>query len=144
MMMKRLFAIAALTSVALSAAAADVGVSVQIGQPGFYGQIDIGNMPQPRVIYAEPRIIQRAPVTVVTQPIYLRVPPGHEKNWRKHCYKYNACGQPVYFVQQNWYSDVYVPGYRKEHGGDDDFQQGKHGKQGKGHDKSKKKGHDGD
>jgi hypothetical protein len=123
----------------MSATAADVGVSVQIGQPGFYGQIEIGNMPQPRVIYAAPLIIQRAPVTVVTQPIYLRVPPGHEKNWRKHCHKYNACGQPVYFVQQNWYSNVYAPGYRRDHGEDDGPQ---HGNRGKGQDKSKNKGHD--
>ena len=34
---------------------------------------------------------------VVVQPIYLHVPPGHAKNWRKHCAHYNACGQPVYF-----------------------------------------------
>ncbi len=140
MMNKRLLTIAALASVVMSATAADVGVSVQIGQPGFYGQLEIGNMPQPRVIYAAPVIIQRAPVTVVTQPIYLRVPPGHEKNWRKHCHKYNACGQPVYFVQQNWYSNVYAPGYRRDHGEDEGAQ---HGNRGKGHEKSKNKGRDG-
>ena len=44
-----------------SALAADVGVSVNIGQPGFYGRIDIGNVPQPRVIYAAPVIIHLQP-----------------------------------------------------------------------------------
>ena len=27
--------------------AADVGVSITVGQPGFYGQLDIGNAPPP-------------------------------------------------------------------------------------------------
>src|SRR2546425_10235251 len=34
-----------------------------------------------------------APVVVAepVQPIYLHVPPGHAKHWRKHCHEYNAC-----------------------------------------------------
>jgi hypothetical protein len=99
----------------LSTLAADVGVSVSVGQPGFYGRIDIGNFPQPQVIYPQPVIIQRVPVVVVPQPIYLRVPPGHAKKWRKHCHKYDACNQPVYFVRDDWYNNVYVPRYREEH-----------------------------
>jgi hypothetical protein len=116
--MKRLLIIAMVTAGATSALAADVGVSVQVGQPGFYGRIDVGNFPPPLVVYPEPVIIQPVPVGVVRQPIYLHVPPGHAKNWRKHCGKYNACGQPVYFVQEDWYNDVYVPRYRegKSHG----------------------------
>ena len=113
--MKRFLIVATFAAVACSAGAADVGVSVSIGQPGFYGRIDIGNTPQPQLIYASPVIIQQVPVNVVRQPIYLRVPPGHEKKWDKHCRKYNACGQPVYFVQQDWYTNVYAPGYRSEH-----------------------------
>jgi len=87
----------------------DVGVSVTIGQPGFYGRIDIGNAPRPAVIYPQPVIIHQPPVRVVQQPIYLRVPPGHAKNWSKHCGKYNACGHPVYFVQEQWYEKTYGP-----------------------------------
>lgn len=51
-------ALAAITTPAL---AADVDVSVTIGQPGFYGRIDIGDYPypQPRVIYSQPRIVER-------------------------------------------------------------------------------------
>ncbi len=49
------------------------------------------------------------------EPVYLRVPPGHRKNWGKHCRKYGACGQPVLFVQDRWYSDVYAPRYREVH-----------------------------
>ena len=41
---KRLFIAAALTIAAASPAlAADVGVSISIGNPGFYGRIDIGD-----------------------------------------------------------------------------------------------------
>ena len=100
------------------ARAADVGVSVSVGQPGFYGRIDIGNFPQPQVIYPRPVVIRPVQVAVVPQPIYLRVPPGHAKNWRKHCQKYDACNQPVYFVRDDWYNNVYVPRYREEHEGE--------------------------
>lgn len=88
-----------------------VGVNVTIGQPGFYGQIILGNAPPPQVIYPQPVVI--APGPVVQAPIYLRVPPGYEKHWRRHCREYNACGRPVYFVRDRWYHDVYVPHYRR-------------------------------
>lgn len=111
--MKRLLFAAALAAAAVPALATDVGVSVNIGQPGFYGQINIGNAPPPQLIYPQPLIIQQP--RVVGRPIYLRVPPGHAKNWRKHCGRYNACGRPVYFVQDNWYNQVYAPRYRETH-----------------------------
>ena len=126
--MNRLLIAAALAAATVPALAADVAVSVHVGQPGFYGRIDIGNFPPPRLLYPEPVIIQPVRVGVVRQPIYLHVPPGHAKDWRKHCRKYNACGQPVYFVQENWYNNVYVPRYRD----------GK--RDGKGHDKKHGKG----
>ena len=103
----------ALVALALhtSASAADVGVSVNISEPGFYGRIDVGRVPGPVLIYPQPVIIEQRPVNVMRQPIYLHVPPGHEKKWNKHCSRYNACGQPVYFVQDGWYRDVYAPRY---------------------------------
>ncbi|MEQ1487350.1 MAG: hypothetical protein ABL920_02565 [Methylotenera sp.] len=116
--MKKLLIAAAIIACGFTKAAiaADVGVSVSVGQPGFYGRIDIGDYPypQPRVIYRQPRVVER--VYVEREPIYMRVPPGHAKNWRKHCYKYNACGERVYFVQDNWYNNEYVPQYRERHG----------------------------
>jgi uncharacterized protein YcfJ len=111
--MKRVLYAAAALVLAAPALAGDVGVSVSVGQPGFYGRIDVGNMPSPRLVYAEPVVVQPVPVGVARQPIYLHVPPGHAKNWRKHCYRYDTCGQPVYFVQDTWYNDVYVPHYRR-------------------------------
>lgn len=114
--MKRYILAASLAVTLTPALAADVGVSISIGQPGFYGQIDIGGFPPPQLVYPTPVIIQRAPAGVVYAPIYLHVPPGHAKNWSKHCHSYNACGRPVYFVQENWYNNEYVPRYREKHG----------------------------
>jgi len=99
-----------------SAMAADVAVSVSIGDPRFYGQIDIGSFPRPRLLLPTPIVITAGPVGVVRAPMYLRVPPGHEKHWAKHCAEYNACGAPVYFVEDGWYNTVYVPEYRAKHG----------------------------
>lgn len=92
--------------------AADVGVSVSIGQPGFYGRLDIGDYPPPQVIYRQPMMVERVPMD--RQPIYLRVPPGHAKHWSRHCREYNACGERVYFVQDNWYNREYVPRYQEQ------------------------------
>jgi hypothetical protein len=109
---RSLSALLAVTSLCSAAFAADVGVSVNIAQPGFYGRIDIGQVPQPVVIYPQPVIIdQRGPVML--EPIYLRVPPGHERHWDKYCRHYNACGLPVYFVQDRWYRDVYAPHFHE-------------------------------
>jgi hypothetical protein len=112
--MKRLLFAATLAVATIPAHAADVGVSVSIGQPGFYGQIDIGGgYPPPRVLYREPRVIERVPM--YRQPIYLRVPPGHARNWSRHCSEYNACDERVYFVSNNWYQNEYVPHYQEHH-----------------------------
>ena len=119
--MKRVLVAVAAACIAGTAVAADVGVSVTVGQPGFYGTIDIGNFPRPQVIYPEPVVVAPAPVGVVMEPLYLHVPPGHARNWKRHCAAYHACGRPVYFVQDEWYERTYVPAYRERYGrgGDD-------------------------
>lgn len=147
---------------AVSAEAADVGVSISVGQPGFYGHIDIGNFPQPQLVYPRPVVIVPSRGGVAPPPpVYLHVPPGHEKKWKKHCHKYNACKRPVYFVRNQWYNEVYVPEYQVRHGrngggrgdyrgggrdddrGGRDKDQGNRG-QGKGHGKGQGRGHDRD
>ena len=147
--MKRFLLLAAVAAVAIPAFVAEAGVSVQMGQPGFYGTIDIGGFAQPQLIYPEPVIIQRVPVDVMREPIYLHVPPGHAKNWSKHCGKYNACGRPVYFVQNGWYDREYVPRYQElhdeghgsHHGDDGDDGNHKGHGNGKGHGHGNGKGH---
>jgi hypothetical protein len=105
--------------------ATDMGVSISVGQPGFYGQIDTGSVPPPQLVYRQPVVIQPASEFVSAAPIYLHVPPGHEKHWRKHCAEYNACGRPVYFVRDDWYNNEYVPRHRQS-GGDHDSDHGRH------------------
>lgn len=68
--------------------------------PGVYGRVQIGNAPPPPLLYAEPVIVHRPGPGMAMAPAYLYVPPGHAKNWPKHCAKYNACHQPVYFVKE--------------------------------------------
>ena len=114
--MKSTLAAALATSllVALPAQAADVGVSVSISQPGVYGRVDIGRFPQPQLVVTQPVIIQRQVVMVqAPEPVYMWVPPGHRKNWRKHCGQYQACGVPVYFVKDDWY-DREVKGHGRK------------------------------
>lgn len=89
----------------------DVGVSVSVGQPGFYGRIDIGGYSRPQVIYRQPIMVRRVPVS--RPPVYLHVPPEHSRNWRRHCDEYNACGERVMFVRDNWYRQSYVPRYQE-------------------------------
>lgn len=113
--MKILFAALAIAASLLASVAgpANAGVSISIGDPGFYGRLDIGNYPPPRLIYEEPIIVRR--VTTWYPPIYLRVPPRHIRNWHQHCNEYGACGRPVYFIDDDWYRDVYAPRYREYH-----------------------------
>jgi len=120
--MKKIYLALVLAAAAAPALATDVGVSVSVNQPGVYGRIDIGHAPVPPVVvYRQPMIIAPAPVAVqAPPPIYLHVPPGHSRNWRKYCGRYNACGQPVYFVREDWYQRHY-------HRGDDHHGNGHHG-----------------
>ena len=74
--------------------------------PGVYGRVDIGSGQRPPLVYPQPVVVvrqARAPA-----PVYLHVPPGHARNWSKHCKKYDACSRPVYFVK----SAEYEPGYK--------------------------------
>ena len=102
--MKRILTAIAITLVAATAAqAADVGVSVSIGQPGFYGQFAVGHFPPP-VVYAQPVVVRPAsvvvyrPAPVVYRPVYAHVPPGHAKHWERYQH-----GQPVYYRHDGRY-----------------------------------------
>lgn len=109
--MKKLFFAVTFVLLSAPAAAQNVGVNVTIGQPGFYGQIILGNAPPPELIYPQPVIVTPGPA--VLPPIYLRVPPGHERHWRRYCHRYHACNRRVYFVRDRWYNNVYVPHYHR-------------------------------
>lgn len=119
----------ALAAAATCAQAQNVSINAVIsGQvvPGVYGQVVLGNGPPPPVVYTQPMVIEPAPEGV--EPIYLHVPPGHAKNWRKHCHEYHACNRPVYFVR----SPEYEPGFdrdrwEREHGHGHEHKDKEHG-----------------
>ncbi len=97
----------------MPASAANVGISISVGEPGYYGRLDIGDYPRPRLIYTEPIIVRHR--VLVGPPIYLRVPPHHRRHWDRYCDEYRACSRRVYFVDNGWYEHTYVPAYRHKH-----------------------------
>jgi hypothetical protein len=138
MKMKLTQSLCGLTLAVLSAASSAVNVNVIVEgqvQPGVYGRVEIGSPSAPPPVWQpRPVIIAPQPQVVEVVPLYLHVPPGHAKNWRKHCHRYDACGRPVYFVK----SEEYEPGYdrkrrhkrdddRRDHKRDDDRRERGHG-----------------
>lgn len=114
-----------------------VGVSIGISQPGVYGRIDIGDVPRPALVLQQPVLIAPPRVAVVREPVYLYVPPTHQQNWRRYCGRYDACGQPVYFVRDEWVRERYEhehPEWNrgKHRGWDKQDKHDKHDKHGKG------------
>jgi len=110
--MKKVLFASLITLAAIGAAPAhagvNLGVSINVGEPGFYGQIDLGNAPAPALIYPQPVIYG---AVVAGPPLYLRVPVGYERHWGRYCAQYHACGRQVYFVKDDWYRNVYAPHY---------------------------------
>ena len=101
-----------LFAIAATATAADnlrVIVHTDV-KPGVYGRVELGAAPPPPLVYERPILVSKPGPGVAQQPaVYLHVPPGHAKNWAKHCHKYHACSRPVYFV----FSDEYKPKDKK-------------------------------
>jgi len=114
--LRSLFLGAALAAAALPALA-QTNFSIHVGQPGFYGRLDLGDYGPAPVVYARQPVIVREVRHVRAQPVYLRVPPGHRKNWSRHCGRYDACARPVMFVRDDWYTNTYAPHYRARHHG---------------------------
>ena len=128
-MIKSLRTLAAMAILSITCAQAVAGeptIHVSVGgevAPGVYGRVDFGNAPPPPVVHQQPVVIVRQPQPVVVQPVYLHVPPGHAKNWSRHCQRYDACARPVYFVKSAEYEPRKGKGHGKpghgKHGRDD-------------------------
>jgi hypothetical protein len=98
-------------------------------QPGVYGRVEVGNPNVPPPVWRpQPVIIAPQPQVVEVVPVYVHVPPGHARNWRKHCHRYDACGRPVYFVKSAEYEPGYGKKRRHRHGDDDDHKRGHGGR----------------
>jgi hypothetical protein len=119
-MNKPLAKFAAVSLLALAGAAAHaqvgIGASITINQPGVYGRVDFGPQPgyveaPPALIYPQPVIVQPGRVAYQQRPIYLYVPEPYTHDWVHHCAAYRACGQPVYFVRDQWVRDRWAQHY---------------------------------
>ena len=108
--MKKMLIGAALFAAAAVPAVAQTHVSINIGDPGFFGLIDNRGYAAPPVYVRRPVIIER--VRYYGDPVYLRVPKYHRVNWGSYCHRYDACGVPVLFVRDDWYRDTYAPRVR--------------------------------
>lgn len=122
----------------LPAMADDLGINVILeGEvaPGVYGRVELGNDSRPDIYYREPMIIVSDSKYARSRPVYLHVPPGHAKNWGKHCSKYRACDRPVYFVRSAEYDEHYSDDH-----GHDEHKHEKNDRPGKGQGNGKGKG----
>jgi hypothetical protein len=105
--MKKLLVLASAACV-VGTATAQVGVSINIAQPGVYGRIQLGDFPRPALVMPQPVIIAPPAYRVERSPIYLYVPTAHQRDWRRYCGRYSACNQPVYFVRDEWVRERYA------------------------------------
>lgn len=81
-----------------------------MGQPGFYGRIEIGDYTQPPLLISN--AVMGNPGVYTGSPVYMHVPPAQAHAWGRYCHVYGACDWMVYFVDNGWYDSVYVPGFR--------------------------------
>jgi hypothetical protein len=112
--------ISALLAAALAsgAQAAELGVSIGFSQPGVYGRVDIGPLPQVALVAPQPVLIAPPPAVIAPAPtfgpplpaimrpapVYMWVPTAHRLHWARYCGVYDACRSPVYFVRDDWYA----------------------------------------
>jgi hypothetical protein len=94
--------IAALSLCAAQLALA-ANITIGINQPGIYGRVTFSEpIPQQDWIYQQAMVITPMQYGMQRQPIYMYVPVTHSSNWGRYCNYYNACAQPVIFVQDRW------------------------------------------
>ena len=102
---------------------AQVDFSIQLGQPNYYGGLNIQGFPNPQFYNYSPVLIQ--PLSPeYSQPVYLRVPLYQRQSWGSYCGRYNACQRKVYFVRDNWYRSIYAPRYRNMNNGRNRYNHG--------------------
>ncbi len=120
----------------------DLGINVMLeGEvaPGVYGRVELGNNSHPDIYYPQPRVVIKDSRYAKYKPVYLHVPPGHAKNWDKHCQKYHACERPVYFIKSLEYEESYQREHSHDHDRDYDRENGNKKSHGNGNGKDKGK-----
>ncbi len=97
---------------------AQTPLTLQLGQPGYFGPINLGNLAPPPVYSFRPVIVRPDAkrrdgwTQDATRPVHLRVPMNQARDWGRYCGMYQACNVPVQFVRDDWYRDVYAPRVR--------------------------------
>lgn len=110
--------VATLLGAGVAQAALATSVSIPVHQPGVWGRVTLGDpVPQRAWVAPQPVIVVPAPVAVVRAPIYIYVPVEHSNNWARYCGRYQACSQPVIFVQDGWVRERHAA-YFKDRDGD--------------------------
>ena len=108
----RLLRAAAIASIAVSIVVPSKAFCANLGELLFWGIV-------PALTGLTPRVWNETPIMAIgnytpgLEIVYLNVPNDHRRNWKVYCHHYNACRRPVYFLQGNWYRQVYVPHYHK-------------------------------
>lgn len=93
----------ALASVlAIATATAQSGNVVPQHRSVAYGVVEMDH-PEPRVLNSHPVIVHRNRGNRHADPIFVYVPAHHRRNWTRFCGRYEACRQPVYFLNEVWY-----------------------------------------
>lgn len=96
---------------------------------GVYGRVDISGLKKkPKVINKTPVVADRAAMLTErrgsgpAKAAYLFVPRAYYTHWAGHCMFYNACTEPVHFIDHDWYYKVgpgrgmpYREGERRDH-----------------------------
>jgi hypothetical protein len=110
--MKRLLLTAIIAATPLLGVA-QVNFNFSIGDPNYNGQIFIDNGQQPDVLNETPITGYPGPYNPSIQPIYLNVPLYVYEDWSQYCRYYGPrmCYKPVYFVDNDWYQNFYIPWY---------------------------------
>lgn len=95
-------ALAASTAAASAALPAGAYHNVTTGgplRPDVYGRIEVRGQVPPPVIFKQPVVASSALDTPRRSPVYLYVPPGQVRHWKRNCAKWKACDVPVLFVR---------------------------------------------
>jgi hypothetical protein len=68
-------------------------------RPGIYGRIEVRGAVPPPVIYHRPVMASHLLLPPDAKPVYLYVPPGQVRKWKRNCARWKACDEAVLFVR---------------------------------------------
>ena len=96
---------------------------------GTFGRVDLSGLKKkPKVINKKPIVIDtpalraRQKASGPVKPSYIFAPRVYYTGWERFCSRYDACAEPVYFIDHDWYYHAgpgrgmpYREGERRDH-----------------------------